>query len=85
MTINLKDFTKSIKKGIEGAVESGKNYSSALGTKKVQNKMIQGYISNKPTNLSPEKKSIRNVIAKQEQMDKELRSKISKKNPSLLK
>jgi len=85
MAINAKGFLKTISDNISGAGETIKNYSSALGTKRAQSKMIQNYVNSKPSKLPPEKRSISNVIAEKESMDKALRAKISKKNPSLLK
>jgi len=47
--------------------------------------MIQGYVSKQPSKIPTEKRTPSAVAHEKEYMDKQLRSKINKKNPSLLK
>ena len=83
--INKSSFINSIKQGIQTPVNAaiGKYYD--IKTKSAQSKMIQGYVSKQPSKIPTEKRTPSAVAHEKEYMDKQLRSKINKKNPSLLK
>ena len=85
MAINLKGFINRVKKGIEAPVGATINKYYDIKTKGAQSKMIQGYVSKQPSKIPTEKRTPSAVAHEKEYMDKQLRSKINKKNPSLLK
>lgn len=84
-----KSFLDRIKQGIEVPGASGVNMAiegiQNLKTKRAQGKMIQNYVSNKPSKISTEKRTSSAVINEKTAMDKALRAKMKAKNPSLLK
>lgn len=81
----MANFVNYVKGRISGAGETIKNYAYAANTKRAQSKMIQGYVSKQPSKIPTEKRTPSAVAHEKEYMDKQLRSKINKKNPSLLK
>ena len=83
--INKNSFLKAIKKNIKGAKESAKNYSVAVKSKSTRRKMVKKDARKKVEEKYGELAQTAQNIGLYKKEYKELKKKITKKNPNLLK